>query len=131
MSRRKAREAAFKVLFQVEQANAEPDKALLRTVDEYPLAEKDQRFTQELIGGTLEHICIIDQRIAEYSKEWSLQRMSSVDRNIMRIACYEILFYDDSQPVVAINEAIEMAKRYGDENSPSFVNAILDRIKNK
>lgn len=128
MSRRKARELAFKVLFQVDQVNAEPRKAYEYLVEETNLAEKDQDFSWELVVGCIRNMDTIDNRISSYSREWSVNRMPAVDRNIMRIAGYEILYTNSSQPVVAIDEAIEIAKKYGDSGSPGFINAILDRI---
>ncbi|MDD2510251.1 MAG: transcription antitermination factor NusB [Syntrophomonas sp.] len=128
MSRRKARETAFKVVFQVDQVQAEVKKAFDYLVENDKLAEKNHGFSWELARGTLEKQAEIDRMIASYSREWALDRMSSVDRNIMRVAAFEILFLEDSQAVVAIDEAIEIAKKYGDEGSASFVNAILDKI---
>jgi N utilization substance protein B len=128
LSRRKARETAFKVVFQVDQVQADAKKAFDYLVLHDKLAEKNQGFSWDLIHGTLEKQAEIDRMIASYSREWALDRMSSVDRNIMRVAAYEILYLEDSQAVVAIDEAIEIAKKYGDEGSGSFVNAILDKI---
>ncbi len=129
MSRRKAREYAFKVIFQVDQVQAEPGQALEYLLQEQALPDKDRQFAWELVEGTLQHMPIIDERIACYSREWSVQRMSSVDRNIMRLAGYEILFRQEVSPIIAIDEAIELAKRYGEDQSSGFVNAILDRIQ--
>lgn len=129
MSRRKAREFAFIVIFQVDQVQADPWQALQHLLEEQALPDKDQQFAMELVEGTLQHMQVIDEKIARYSREWSVDRMSSVDRNIMRVAGYEILFRGEVSPVVAIDEAIELAKRYGEEQSSRFVNAILDRIQ--
>lgn len=129
MSRRRAREYAFKVIFQVDQVQAEPHAALEYLLAEGDLAEKDRQFALDLIEGTLNKLPVIDEKIARYSRDWSVDRMSSVDRNIMRVAGYEILFRNEVSPVIAIDEAIEMAKKYGEGNSGSFVNAILDRIQ--
>ncbi|MGI5921979.1 MAG: transcription antitermination factor NusB [Syntrophomonadaceae bacterium] len=129
MSRRKAREVAFKVLFQVDQVNADPQKAFDYLANDVQLAEKDRDFSWGLIEGCLNHLAEIDESISRYAKDWTIERMSSVDKNVMRIAGYEILFTEDAQSVVAIDEAIEISKRYGEENSGSFVNAILDKIK--
>lgn len=129
MSRRKAREYAFIVVFQVDQVQADPKQAMQHLMDEQALPDKDQQFAAELVDGTLQHMQVIDEKIARYSREWSVDRMSSVDRNIMRVAAYEILFRREVPPVVAIDEAIELAKRYGGEQSGRFVNAILDRIQ--
>ncbi|MEN6461230.1 MAG: transcription antitermination factor NusB [Syntrophomonas sp.] len=128
MSRRKAREVAFKVLFQVDQVEADPHKAFRYLIHDVQLAEKDRDFSWELVEGCMNHLEEIDEKISHYSKDWALERMSAVDKNVMRIASYEILFTEDAQSVVAIDEAIEISKRYGEENSGSFVNAILDKV---
>lgn len=128
LSRRKAREMAFKVIFQVDQVEAEPQTAFKYLVQEEKLAEKDSQFAWQLIEGTIEVMGEIDCKIASYAHEWDMERMSSVDRNIMRVAGFEILFMEESQPVVAIDEAIEITKKYGDMNSRAFVNAILDKM---
>jgi N utilization substance protein B len=128
LSRRKARELAFKVLFQVDQVKADPKQAFDYLLQESDLKGKDHGFSWELTEGTLAHQEDIDRRISAYSRDWTINRMPSVDRNIMRVAAFEILYMENAQPVVAIDEAVEMAKKYGDENSPAFINAILDRL---
>jgi N utilization substance protein B len=129
LSRRKARVVAFKVLFQFDQVKAEPQQALSYLYQEDELtAPREQSFAAELVYGAIRHLADIDEAIRRFSREWDLSRMSAVDRNIMRLAAYEILFMQPSEPVVAIDEAVEIAKRYGDHNSPGFINAILDRI---
>lgn len=129
MSRRKARELAFKVIFQVDQVQAEARKAFDYLLANESLAEeRDRAFAWALVEGVLAKMPEIDHKIASYSRDWAVDRMASVDRNIMRLAGYEIMFTDHSQPVVAIDEAIEIAKKYGDEGSASFVNAILDKV---
>lgn len=117
------------VIFQVDQVQADPEQAMHHLLAEQALPEKDARFAVELVEGTLKYMPVIDEKIARFSREWSVDRMSSVDRNIMRVAGYEILFRQEVSPVVAIDEAIELAKRYGEEQSSRFVNAILDRIQ--
>jgi len=128
LSRRKAREFAFKVLFQVDQVDAPPRVAFDYLLEENYLDDKNRSFSWELIQGCINNLPEIDKKIANYSRDWTIDRMSSVDKNIMRIAAYEILYMDNLQPVIAIDEAIEISKKYGDENSASFVNAILDKI---
>lgn len=128
MSRRKARECAFKVLFQVDQVAADPQEAFDYVLEESELAVKDQDFSWELVDGTLKHQTEIDKKIASYARDWTINRMPTVDRNIMRLAAFEILYLSEAQPVVAIDEAVEIAKIYGDENSPGFINAVLDRL---
>ncbi len=128
MSRRKAREFAFKVVFQVDQVEADPHKAFEYLAADQGLSGENRDFSWQLVEGCLKNISLIDEKLASYSKEWALNRMLSVDRNIMRIASFEILFTDPGQSVIAIDEAIEIAKKYGDKNSASFVNAILDKV---
>ena len=127
MSRRKAREIAFKVLFQVDQVDADA-RAAFNYLVETPLEDNNRDFSWQLVEGCLQSLPEIDEKITKYSREWSLSRMLSVDRNVMRLACYEILHMTETHPVVVIDEAIEIAKRYGNENSGGFVNAILDKI---
>lgn len=129
MSRRKARELAFKVLFQVDQVAADPRQAYQYLQQEEPLAGKDSDFAWQLIQGTIEKMEVIDAIIAGYSKDWTVERMSSVDRNLLRIASYEILCGEEAQPVVAIDEALEIAKKYSEPASVGFINAILDKVR--
>lgn len=129
MSRRKAREIAFKVMFQVDQVNADPRQAFKYLMEENPLPEKDIDFARDLIEGTVTNVRDIDAIISGFSKDWSVQRMSSVDRNLLRLASYEILYLNAAQSVVAIDEALEIAKRYSEPASVGFINAILDRIR--
>lgn len=128
MSRRKAREIALKVIFQVDQVNAEPRSAFQYLLEENALAEKDSEFAWTLVEGCLQHLEPIDHCIARYSTEWTVERMSSIDRNLMRVAAFEILYLEGAQPAVAIDEAIEISKKYGENNSAAFINAILDKI---
>ena len=128
MSRRKAREIAFKVIFQVDQVDADPRTAFEYLLEENNLVTSECEFSWAMIEGCLQHMDEIDSLIARYSNEWTIDRMSSVDRNLMRIASAEILFLEDSKPAVAIDEAIEISKRYGEHNSAAFINAILDKI---
>ena len=85
-------------------------------------------FFTVLVVGTFRHLDEIDRIINDISKNWKLDRMAVVDRNIIRCAVFEILYLSDIPPTVTINEAIEIAKRYGTEDSPGFINGILDRI---
>ena len=86
-------------------------------------------FAEPLIRGTLEHIPVIDEKIKEHAKNWDLNRMAVVDRNILRLAIYEMFHRDDIPPVVSINEAVDIAKRFSTDESGRFVNGILDKIK--
>lgn len=128
MSRRKARELAFKVIFQVDQVNADPRTAFAYLLEENNLAESESEFSWSLVESYLQNQPTIDKLISTYANDWSIDRMSSVDRNLMRVASAEILFLEGSQAAVAIDEAIEISKKYGEDNSAAFINAILDKI---
>ena len=86
-------------------------------------------FAEPLIRGTLQHREAIDARIQQYTKNWDLSRMAVVDRNILRLAAYEMLYREDIPPVVSINEAVDIAKRFSTDESGRFVNGILDKVK--
>lgn len=86
-------------------------------------------FAEPLIRGTVEHLSEIDGKIAQYARNWDLRRMAAVDRNVLRLAIYEMLYRDDIPPVVSINEAVDIAKRFSTDESGKFVNGILDRVK--
>lgn len=130
MSRRKARDAAFKILYRVDLVNADAKEALQELDQDLSIREENRKFIAQLVQGTLEHLKEIDQRISRFSPHWPLDRMAVIDRTLLRMATYEMLFAGgDVHPVVVINEAVELAKTYGDTNSHAFINAILDRIK--
>jgi N utilization substance protein B len=86
-------------------------------------------FSDLLIRGVLEHRAELDQRITQIAQNWDLQRMAVVDRNILRLAIYEMLYREDIPPVVSINEAVDIAKKFSTEDSGKFVNGLLDKIK--
>ncbi|MDD4359722.1 MAG: transcription antitermination factor NusB [Syntrophaceticus sp.] len=127
MSRRRAREIALQVLFQVDLVNAEPDCALNYMLAEYTVPDKMAVFTRSLVNGTLEHQVEIDDNIKRYAIEWDLTRMANVDRNLLRLAIYEI-FYEGTPLNVAINEALELAKTFSHDEAPRFINGILGKI---
>jgi N utilization substance protein B len=95
------------------------------TADELAL----QQFAEPLIRGTLEHRDEIDERIKQCAENWDLRRMAAVDRNILRLAIYEMFYRDDIPPVVTINEAVEIAKKFSTKDSGRFVNGILDKVR--
>jgi len=105
------------------------DEALSEFWGEHPsFIEEIREFAEELAKGVGKDIEEIDKRISEHATNWTLKRMAVVDRNILRLATYELLFRSDIPPKVSINEAVDIAKKYGDANSGKFVNGILDRI---
>ena len=88
-----------------------------------------RRFAAPLIRGTLEHRDAIDELIKRHAKNWEFHRIAAVDRNIMRLAIYEMLHREDIPPIVSINEAVDIAKKFSTQDSGKFVNGILDKIK--
>ncbi|MCD6472671.1 transcription antitermination factor NusB [Candidatus Aerophobetes bacterium] len=127
-NRRRAREIALQILYEVDIRKISAEKVLDITFSRYRFKPEIKRFTQKLILGTYQFLSPIDALIKKYAKNWTLDRMATVDRNIMRLSIYELLLLDDIPPVVSINEAVEIAKRYGTADSGKFVNGILDKI---
>ncbi len=133
--RREGREAAVQYLYQLDLhgETAAPDPAafwdLRTTPGSAATPAKTRAFTDQLVAGVLSHREEIDARIRECTANYELHRLAAVDRNILRVAIYELLHSLDVAPVVIINEAIEVAKRFGSEKSGGFVNGVLDRIK--
>jgi N utilization substance protein B len=121
LSRRAARERILKLLFQRDFRSV----SLTELLEEQPT---DDPYVREVIGGLKEKLPEIDRIIAQRAEGWRLERLHSVDRNILRLAVYELCYREDIPPQVAINEAVELAKKYGGEHSPAFINGILDRI---
>jgi N utilization substance protein B len=93
-----------------------------------PLAQTVRQFTEQLVRGVLEYRPLLDRHIGEAAQNWSLTRMSAVDLALLRIATFELLFQPDIPVAVTLNEAIEIAKRYGTKDSPNFINGLLDKI---
>lgn len=131
MSRRLARETALQVLFQLDFTGEEKDsleQVIQHWAEEFAVPEKSIQFTRELIEGTLRNKEEIDKTISSTAHEWALDRMNTVDRNLMRLAIYEMLYDSETPQRVTINEAIEIAKKYGSEDSAKFINGILDKL---
>ena len=133
--RRDGREAAVQYLYQLDlngrEYTATPhDYWDLRSAPGAALPpEKFQMEMLELVQGVCDHLPEIDERITKYAANYELHRIAAVDRNILRVAIYEMLHCPQVPPVVSINEAIEIAKRFGSEESSKFVNGILDRVR--
>ena len=130
-TRRRGREAALQLLYAVEITHADVDAVLASSWAHALMAARTREFTGALLRGVIASRDEIDVLIREWSANWSLERIGLVERNILRFAIYELLFMPEIPPNVTINEAIEVAKRYGAEDAPSFINGILDRIKNQ
>jgi N utilization substance protein B len=127
--RRKAREFALMVMYELEFRPGEAEQVLKGFWQDHPAAPEVQGFAEDLVRGTLDHADEIDRQVAGHATHWSLARIAPVERNILRLAAYELLHRHDIPEKVAINEAIELAKLYGSEESGAFVNGILDQIR--
>ncbi|MEA2085043.1 MAG: transcription antitermination factor NusB [Thermodesulfobacteriota bacterium] len=129
-TRRKARELALQTLYQYEVKKNNPDDNGFSLVCEhFEAGEKAVPYAGELVSGIREKFTEIDSTIQSHAANWRISRMSLIDRNILRIATYELCFSENVPASVAINEAIEIAKRYGTEESGAFVNGILDALR--
>ncbi len=127
-ARRKSREYALQILYGREVTKWPLSELLPLFWKERPVLKQTREYSEKLAIGVVSHMETIDTLIEKNSSHWKISRMSYVDRNILRIAVYEFM-YEDSPPVVVINEAIELAKRYGDGESGQFVNGVLDAIR--
>jgi N utilization substance protein B len=131
MSRRsRAREIVLQVLYQDDLNSDQPEDIRLRFVNSRLNQDKELvEFAEQLLAGVRRHRDAVDQHLGEIARNWKLSRMAATDRNVLRLGAYEILF-TETPDRVAINEAIELAKRYGTNNSSQFVNGVLDRLMN-
>lgn len=132
-NRRKAREDALQILYQLELNPSLSVTTALENFSNLYLKEAGELvpFTKRLVLGVYEKQKEIDQEIVQLSSHWKPERMAPVDRNILRLGAYEIMFCEDIPAVVSVNEMIELAKEFGAEQSASFVNGILDQLKAK
>jgi len=130
--RTRAREFALQVLYQVDITHDSCDAALedfWSAHSQEEIEEDLKKFTTELVWGVTDNLKEIDAKITQYAANWQLKRMAVVDRNVLRITCYELMFRSDIPPKVSINEAVELAKRYSGLEAGKFVNAISDKVK--
>jgi N utilization substance protein B len=129
--RRRSREFALQVLYQLEITKQNALQAMVQLRENFSSEEEDDEFAKRIVLGVMDHRQEIDRLIEGRSENWRLDRMTIIDRNILRIAIFELLYCDEVPPKVTLNEAIDLGKRYGSEESGSFVNGILDRIQNE
>jgi N utilization substance protein B len=130
-SRRKARECALQMLFAADFADAVPEEVLKTywvELGDSDVEETAREFATRLAAGTLSHLEVLDERIRSRAEHWRIPRMAIVDRNILRLAVYEFL-YEPTPRTVAINEALEIARRFSTYEATQFINGILDAIK--
>ena len=128
-NRRRSRELAMQVLFQMEINKDDSMEAVELFCKHFKVSRKLRPFLLKLVQGVKQYQAEIDGLIDGFSDKWKISRMCGVDRNLLRLAVYELLYCDDIPAKVTINEAIEIAKRFGTENSGAFINGILDSIR--
>ncbi|SDO09162.1 NusB antitermination factor [Paenibacillus sp. yr247] len=138
MKRRVAREIAVQSLYQIQMNEATPQEAVKTAIHEAEndnetqldfYGEKiDPAYIYELVEGTYSNKVRIDELLEEYLKGWAMERLSRIDREVLRLAVYEMLYRDDVPPKVVVNEAIDLAKHYGTEESGKFVNGVLGKM---
>jgi N utilization substance protein B len=126
--RRKARVTVLQALFEIDTAHHEPDATMRWRLEEVPLPEAGETFSRELLYGVLRSQGELDAIIQRIAPEWPLDQMAPVDRNILRLAAFEILLSQSTPPKVAINEAVELAKLFGSDSSSRFVNGVLGTL---
>lgn len=127
-TRRKARIKALQALYEIDSVKRVASEVVDRLLSEEDFSEENQAFTHELVAGVNKNREDIDNNIRKFAPQWPLEQLSIIDRNILRLAIFEILF-DNKVPVkVAVSEAVELAKSYGSENSGKFVNGVLGSV---
>jgi transcription antitermination factor NusB len=127
-----AREFTLQILYQMDITHDASEDSLNNfwsTHNEEKVDDQVKEFTAELVKGVEQNLESIDKQISEYAANWQLKRMAVVDRNVLRLGCYELLLRSDIPPKVSINEAVDLAKKYSGQEAGKFVNGILDKIK--
>jgi len=127
--RRKSREFALQVLYHWDITGQDASRTLVQFEDHFSPSPGIDEFAERVVLGVLEHREEIDRLIERYSENWRLDRMTPIDRNLLRMATFEFLYCDEIPPKVTLNEAIDLGKRFGSEESGSFINGILDQIQ--
>jgi len=135
-TRRKSREAALQFLFQDDFLDQERSLSAVALQERfadfsilYQVNRKARPYALDLLTGILQQLEQIDAAIGEHATNWRLERIAATDRNLLRVGIYELMFGDDVPAQVAINEAVEIAKRFGSEDSPAFINGVLDAVQ--
>ena len=128
--RRRARELALQVLFHLEYNPGDPEASFDRVCSCFSPPKETRPFAKQLVQGVSANRDDLDKLIAKSSKNWRVERMSRVDRNVLRMAVFEVAYMKEIPPKVSIDEAVELGKRFGTEESGAFINGILDHIYN-
>ncbi len=127
-SRTRARGIALQVLYEIDMVNHPPAEILRQRLEEAPIADDLADFARQIIFGVLPLTHDLDQIIAKYAPEWPLDQIAAIDRNILRMACWEFAVNRETPVKVAINEAVELAKMYGSDSAPRFINGVLGSL---
>ncbi|MBT2687040.1 transcription antitermination factor NusB [Bacillus sp. ISL-47] len=126
MKRRTAREKALQALFQIDVSQAEPESAIEHVLEGAP----NDEYLSKLVSGVSQYKETIDAEIKKHLEKWTLERLATVDRNLLRLSVFELLYLSEDVPAnVVLDEAIEIAKLYGDEQSSKFINGVLSKVK--
>ncbi|GER66135.1 N utilization substance protein B [Weizmannia acidilactici] len=126
MKRRTAREKALQAIFQIDMNKEAPEEAVRNVLN----GQESDEYLEKLVKGTAAHLAEIDGMISRHLEHWTLDRLAKVDLNILRLAAYELMYAEDVPANVAINEALEISKRFADEKSAKFINGVLNNMKN-
>src|SRR5512139_1939969 len=126
--RTRARSLALQVLYEVDIANHPPGEIFKLRLEETPLPDDVAEFARQIVFGVLPIIHTLDHLIAKYAPEWPLDQIAAIDRNILRMALWEFAVYGETPLKVAINEAVELAKLFGSDSAPRFVNGVLGAL---
>lgn len=126
--RTRARSLALQVLYEVDLANHPPGEIYTLRLEETPLPQELSEFARQIIFGILPLREILDQIIARYAPEWPLDQIAAIDRNILRMALWEFAVFHETPIKVAINEAVELAKQFGSDSAPRFINGVLGAL---
>lgn len=130
--RRKARSIALQVLYEIDSAEHRPDKVLNARLEDEPIGENNaEAFLRDVVFGVLNNRDRLDSLIHEHAPEWPVDQMAIVDRNILRMAIFELAVRRDTPLKVAINEAVELAKLFGSDSAPRFINGVLGTLATK
>lgn len=127
-TRRRARRATLETLYEYDIVGHDPDEVLEQRLEANPMERAGVEFAEQLIHGVIAHQEQTDRLIARFAPEWPLDQMAVIDRNVLRIAIYEFLVTDETPVKVAINEAVELAKVYGSDSAPRFINGVLGTL---
>lgn len=127
-NRHKARVIALQVLYEVDSVGHDPDATLARHLEQVTLSAELAAFARAMVRGTLGQRAAIDELIARKAPAWPLDQMAKIDKNILRLAIFELLYDNEVPAKAAINEAVELAKTFGSANSPKFVNGVLGAV---